>query len=142
MHGHNSFVVDSFICSMLPTDMLHALPTKLKWLQDNGKPYAVAVSADIPAAASHFRYYAGWADKIQGKTIPVPPTPFGNFQAYTLHEPIGVCGLITRASSPSHETSARFRPMLASLNSDLLVQHTYQGIELQPWMQPSACKLA
>lgn len=69
-------------------------------VQDNGKPFSAAQMADIPASIAHFRYYAGWADKIQGKTIPVPPTPFGSFQAYTLHEPIGVCGLITRMPCP------------------------------------------
>ena len=52
--------------------------------------------------SSHFRYYAGWADKIHGKTIPVPPMgPQGKFQAFTLHEPIGVAGLITRALPPT-----------------------------------------
>lgn len=35
-----------------------------------GKPLAVAKAADIPLVADHFRYFAGWADKIQGKTIP------------------------------------------------------------------------
>jgi aldehyde dehydrogenase (NAD+) len=36
------------------------------------------------------RYYAGWADKIEGKTLPVE----GNFFAYTLHEPIGAVGQV------------------------------------------------
>lgn len=36
------------------------------------------------------RYFAGWADKITGKTIPVD----GDFFAYTLHEPVGVVGAI------------------------------------------------
>ena len=42
-----------------------------------------------------FRYYAGWADKIQGKTIPVD----ANNLVYTLHEPIGVCGQIIPCTS-------------------------------------------
>jgi len=37
-----------------------------------------------------FRYYAGWADKWEGKTIPID----GDFFCYTRHEPIGVCGQI------------------------------------------------
>ena len=36
------------------------------------------------------RYYAGWADKNHGKTIPID----GNFLSYTRHEPVGVCGQI------------------------------------------------
>ena len=38
---------------------------------DNGKPYQVALAADLPLTIACYRYYAGWADKIQGKTIPV-----------------------------------------------------------------------
>ncbi len=38
---------------------------------DNGKPYSVAKAADLPLSIACYRYYAGWADKVQGKTIPV-----------------------------------------------------------------------
>ncbi|KAJ2915802.1 hypothetical protein MD484_g4595, partial [Candolleomyces efflorescens] len=51
-----------------------------------GKVYAKAKYADIGGAISVFRYYAGWADKITGKTIETNPTKF----AYTRHEPYGV----------------------------------------------------
>src|SRR3979490_63996 len=37
---------------------------------DNGKPYHVARAADLPLTIACYRYYAGWADKNQGKTIP------------------------------------------------------------------------
>ena len=40
-------------------------------VQDNGKPLYWARNADIPLSVSHLRYFAGWADKINGKTIPV-----------------------------------------------------------------------
>ena len=36
---------------------------------DNGKPYAVALGADIPLAADLFHYMAGWATKIEGNSI-------------------------------------------------------------------------
>jgi len=48
---------------------------------DNGKPYQVAKAADLPLTVACYRYYAGWADKIQGKTIPVN----GNYFCYTKH---------------------------------------------------------
>src|SRR6516164_11189862 len=51
---------------------------------DNGKPYHVALGADLPLTIACYRYYAGWADKIQGKTIPVQ----GNYFCYTKHEPV------------------------------------------------------
>src|SRR5580698_4070607 len=38
---------------------------------DNGKPYQVAKAADLPLTVACYRYYAGWADKNHGKTIPV-----------------------------------------------------------------------
>jgi aldehyde dehydrogenase (NAD+) len=57
---------------------------------DNGKPYRDALNADLALTIKCYRYYAGWADKIQGKTIPVE----GNFFCYTKHEPLGVVGQI------------------------------------------------
>lgn len=63
---------------------------------DNGKPCAVAKAADVPLTVDHMRYYAGWATKIEGTTIPisVPYMPDSQFHAYTLQEPIGVVGQI------------------------------------------------
>ncbi|GEO25947.1 aldehyde dehydrogenase [Alicyclobacillus acidoterrestris] len=57
---------------------------------DNGKPIRETTNADVPLAIEHFRYYAGWASKIVGQTIPVS----GNFFNYTRHEPVGVVGQI------------------------------------------------
>lgn len=59
--------------------------------QDNGKPVSTARDVDIGLAIKHFRYYAGWADKIHGKTIPAEDT---SSIAMTLHEPVGVVGCI------------------------------------------------
>jgi acyl-CoA reductase-like NAD-dependent aldehyde dehydrogenase len=36
-----------------------------------GKPYAIALAADLPLSIETIRYYAGWADKLQGKHIPM-----------------------------------------------------------------------
>src|ERR1039457_2176388 len=52
---------------------------------DNGKPLAVARGADLKLTVACFRYYAGWADKIQGKTIPIG----GDYFCYTRLEPVG-----------------------------------------------------
>src|ERR1700686_641942 len=57
---------------------------------DNGKPYSVARAADLPLTIACYRYFAGWADKLQGKTIPVN----GNYFTYTKHEPVGVVAQI------------------------------------------------
>ena len=57
---------------------------------DNGKPINDARAADLPLAIDCLRYYAGWADKIKGDTVPIR----GNYFCYTRREPIGVCGQI------------------------------------------------
>src|SRR6516225_8597082 len=36
---------------------------------DNGKPVAVAKAVDVTKTVACYRYFAGWADKIHGKTI-------------------------------------------------------------------------
>ncbi|MHC0552812.1 aldehyde dehydrogenase family protein [Salinicoccus sp. CNSTN-B1] len=57
---------------------------------DNGKPYKVALEDDVDGTIQHFRYYAGWATKISGKTTNVSTEHI----TYTLHEPVGVAGQI------------------------------------------------
>ncbi|MEH7218025.1 aldehyde dehydrogenase family protein [Bacillus toyonensis] len=57
---------------------------------NNGKPYKQALEDDIAGTVDHFRYYAGWATKILGQTIPISP----EYLNYTRHEPIGVVGQI------------------------------------------------
>ncbi|QDP72933.1 aldehyde dehydrogenase family protein [Legionella israelensis] len=77
---------------------------------DNGKPLNEALGYDIPAAASTIRYFAGWADKIEGKTIPVS----GNFFTYTQKEPVGVCGLIIPWNFPLAMAAWKLGPCLAA----------------------------
>ncbi|RPB11397.1 aldehyde dehydrogenase-like protein [Morchella conica CCBAS932] len=55
---------------------------------DMGKPYTVAKAEDLAESVNVFKYYAGWADKVEGRTIDTGP----NKLAYTLHQPVGVCG--------------------------------------------------
>jgi aldehyde dehydrogenase (NAD+) len=57
---------------------------------DNGKPYEIALTDDVDGSIEHFRYYAGFATKIQGKTTQVSP----EYLNYTEHEPVGVVGQI------------------------------------------------
>jgi aldehyde dehydrogenase (NAD(P)+) len=57
---------------------------------DLGKPYEAALAGDLDETVNVFGYYAGWADKIDGKTIDTSPDKL----AYTVQEPLGVCGQI------------------------------------------------
>ena len=80
---------------------------------NNGKPIVAARRDDIPNVAAMFRYYAGWATKVQGKTI---PTSAGNFLTYTRHEPIGVCAGIIPWNYPLMMAGWKIAPALACGN--------------------------
>ncbi|KXZ48141.1 hypothetical protein GPECTOR_30g237 [Gonium pectorale] len=83
---------------------------------DNGKPISYSRAADVPLSIDHFRYYAGWADKIHGKTIPVD----GPYMAYTLHEPLGVVGQIIPWNFPLLMAAWKLGPALAAGNTVVL----------------------
>ncbi|PRW44891.1 aldehyde dehydrogenase [Chlorella sorokiniana] len=86
---------------------------------DNGKPVVMSKIADIPLSADHFRYFAGWADKLTGKTIPCDNV-FGKFFAYTLHEPLGVVGQIIPWNFPLLMLAWKVAPALAAGNCVVL----------------------
>ncbi|XP_050436925.1 aldehyde dehydrogenase, mitochondrial-like [Adelges cooleyi] len=83
---------------------------------DNGKPYKVSLSHDVPGSINALRYYAGWADKNHGKVTPID----GNYFAYTRHEPVGVCGQIIPWNVPLLMLSWKFGPALAMGNTIVL----------------------
>jgi phenylacetaldehyde dehydrogenase len=89
---------------------------------DNGKPLAVARVADVPLTIEHFRYYAGWATKIEGETIPVsvPYAPGARFFNYTLREPVGVVGQIIPWNFPLLMAAWKLGPALAAGNCVVL----------------------
>ncbi|MEN1679378.1 MAG: aldehyde dehydrogenase family protein [Planctomycetota bacterium] len=77
---------------------------------DNGKPISDSKAADIPLAIDTIRYYAGWADKIHGATIPVR----GKHFCYTLREPVGVVGQIIPWNVPLLMAAWKWGPALAA----------------------------
>lgn len=77
---------------------------------DNGKPIRDSRSADLPLVIDCLRYYAGWADKIQGDTLPVR----GNYFSYTRREPLGVCGQIIPWNFPMLMVAWKWGPALAA----------------------------
>ena len=80
---------------------------------DNGKPYTVAKAVDVAASIGCYRYFAGWADKVHGKTIPID----GNFFCYTRHEPVGVVGQIIPWNFPMLMQAWKLAPALATGNT-------------------------
>jgi acyl-CoA reductase-like NAD-dependent aldehyde dehydrogenase len=80
---------------------------------DNGKPYTMAKHVDLMFCIDNLRYFAGWCDKIHGKTIPTP----GEFFSYTAHEPIGVIGCIIPWNFPALMFMWKVAPALACGNT-------------------------
>src|ERR1700689_4798948 len=80
---------------------------------DNGKPLKIARVADLPLAIDHFRYYAGWATKIEGNTVPMSGWKQGMFHAYTMREPVGVVGQIIPWNFPLLMAAWKLGPALA-----------------------------
>lgn len=80
---------------------------------DNGKPFSVSYNGDLPLSIECYRYYAGWADKNNGKVVPMD----GNFFAYTRHEPVGVCGQIIPWNFPLLMQAWKLGPALACGNT-------------------------
>jgi aldehyde dehydrogenase (NAD+) len=77
---------------------------------DNGKPITDSLTADLPLVIECYRYYAGWADKIEGKTIPIN----GPYFCYTRHEPVGVVGQIIPWNFPLLMQAWKWGPALAA----------------------------
>jgi len=75
---------------------------------DNGKTFNDA-KGDVLSTVRCYRYYAGWADKMHGKTIPVE----GQYLCYTRHEPVGVVGQIIPWNFPMVMQAWKWAPALA-----------------------------
>ncbi|CAL5374868.1 unnamed protein product [Camellia sinensis] len=93
------------------SDEIAALET---W--NNGKPYEQAAKSELPLFVRLFHYYAGWADKIHGLTVPAD----GQYHVQTLHEPIGVAGQIIPWNFPLVMFAWKVGPALACGNTIVL----------------------
>ena len=87
---------------------------------DNGKPLdrqgQYGTAFDITLVTKCFRYYAGWADKLAGQTIPID----GNNFCYTRREPIGVCACIIPWNFPLVMLAWKLGPALCTGNTVVL----------------------
>jgi len=77
---------------------------------DTGRPFKGALGWEVPNASEVFRYYAGWADKITGHTLPdIAGVNIENYQ-----EPIGVCAAIMPWNFPFAALAWKIAPALAA----------------------------
>ncbi|MFI5393972.1 MAG: aldehyde dehydrogenase family protein [Candidatus Binatia bacterium] len=102
-------------------DLIEARTEEFAQLEtlDNGKPLSVARVADIPLVVDHLRYYAGWATKVEGETIPVS-IPGQRFLNFTLREPVGVVGQIIPWNFPLLMAAWKLGAALACGNTVVL----------------------
>ncbi len=80
---------------------------------NNGKPIRESGGIDVPLSVDCFEYFAGYATKLTGHTLPVP----GDVLAYTLREPMGVVGAITPFNFPLLLATWKLAPALAFGNT-------------------------
>ena len=80
---------------------------------NNGKPIRESSRIDVPLTADCFEYFAGYATKVTGHTLPVP----GEFLAYTLRQPVGVVAAITPFNFPLLLAAWKLAPALAFGNT-------------------------
>lgn len=78
---------------------------------DNGKPLKVSRMGDVPFAIDVFRYMAGWATKVEGRTVSISAP---GYLAYTLREPVGVVGQIIPWNFPLIMVAYKLGPALAT----------------------------
>ena len=82
---------------------------------DNGKtPFEARL--DVEMVIDTFRYYAGWADKLNGESVPVP----GHRLDYTLREPLGVTAHIAPWNYPFQLAGRSLAAALACGNTAIL----------------------
>ena len=86
---------------------------------DNGKPFSTARDGDVATAAELFRYFAGWATKIEGTSIPMS-SEIRQFHAYTRREPVGVVAGIVPWNFPLVMACFKVIPALTAGNTMVL----------------------
>ncbi len=100
---------------------------------------------EVGMTAATLRYYAGWADKITGDTLPAD----GPFFIYTLREPIGVVGAIVPWNFPLNIASWKVAPALAAgctvvlkpASETPLTALLFGEIALEAGFPPGACNV-
>lgn len=100
-------------------DLMHEHREELATIEslDSGAVYTLALKTHVGMSVETWRYFAGWADKIQGTTIPISHARPNRNLSFTRKEPIGVCGLITPWNYPLMMLSWKMAACLAAGNT-------------------------
>ena len=92
--------------------------------QDNGKLLKESVG-NVNSAARYYRFFAGYADKLNGETIPMDN---GSMFDYTLREPIGVIAIVTPWNAPLSILANALAPALAAGNTVVIKPSEYTSV--------------
>ncbi len=90
----------------LPSDELAELETL-----DNGKPFHDTRAVDLPVASELLRYFSSWATKLNGASVSIGDP--GEYQAFTVREPVGVVAQIIPWNFPLIMAVMKLSPALA-----------------------------
>lgn len=96
--------------------------------RNNGKTLKEAMG-DVRFAAWTLEYFAGWCDKVEGRTIPVP----GDRLDYTLQQPIGVTAHIVPWNFPLQLAVRSIAPALAAGCTVIAKPATLTPLSLLAW---------
>ncbi|HWL47288.1 MAG TPA: aldehyde dehydrogenase family protein, partial [Sphingomonadaceae bacterium] len=95
-------------------DLIEAHGEELALIEtlDVGRPIAFSRMIDVGGAVEQLRYHSGWATKLTGDTTEISAP--GEWLAYTLREPVGVCGQIVPWNFPLVMAVGKIAPALAA----------------------------
>ncbi|OMJ85743.1 hypothetical protein SteCoe_12870 [Stentor coeruleus] len=99
-------------CIRRLADLIEENKSELAYIEtiNNGKPISDSLNFDLPMTLDTYRYYAGYTDKVFGKTIPMS----GPFFTYTKLEPVGVVGQIIPWNVPLIMQAWKLAPAMAA----------------------------
>ncbi|XP_034019646.1 mitochondrial 10-formyltetrahydrofolate dehydrogenase [Thalassophryne amazonica] len=87
---------------------------------DSGAVYTLALKTHVGMSVQTFRYFAGWCDKIQGKTIPINQARPNRNLTFTKREPLGVCAIVIPWNYPLMMLAWKSAACLAAGNTLVL----------------------
>ncbi|XP_047246351.1 mitochondrial 10-formyltetrahydrofolate dehydrogenase [Girardinichthys multiradiatus] len=87
---------------------------------DSGAVYTLALKTHVGMSIQTLRYFAGWCDKIQGKTIPINQARPNRNLTFTKKEPLGVCAIVIPWNYPLMMLAWKSAACLATGNTLVL----------------------
>lgn len=81
---------------------------------EQGRPHFDMRVMDLPMSVDTLRYFAGWADKLEGRTVPTAGFMGRQMLHYTRLEPVGVAALIVPWNAPLMIAIWKLAPALAA----------------------------